>query len=890
MTFHDCDLRQADLSAAVGLSIHSFPRSRLTGARLPTGMADDFRNTNLRELATATTQQFLTLLLTALFASITVETTSYTALLTDKGGLHLPIVGTELSVVPFFMITPLVLLLLFVYFQLHLQEAWEQIARLPREFPSGLSRGEYLPPWILLCLVDWWDPRRLARRPYLDRARCLVSVTLAWAVVPATLLLFWWRYLPRLDAPGAYFLEGVLLVALLVARYHFTLSRATLRRDTPPAPIRPGRASIVRRLLRIRGYVVVPVIALLLAYVREGVLNGASPEVIAQMRERMPERLNGFGRAHPSLLVPAVLGTVGMYPRPQLEQVELSTAPAGWEGTDAALPRVQGARLSGRKLRSARAAEAFFVRADLRKADFGGADLTDADLRGINGHGTWFAWANLQGANVRGASLEGASFQGATFDSTDFRHASLRGGQFQAAQITRAQFDSADLNGVDWSTARVGPYQSFRGTDLAGAFLTNGSLCASDFTGATLHGTQFTGADLRGARFRGTDLSRAGLSRANLEGADLRGSFSGTGWTRTIRDARNWPLAFYDSASYEMLGLKPYTAGVNGEIGVRVLRGLKLDGTDFTNAHLASADLRESTVRRANFTGAQLYSADFSGADLTGAVLKGADLTGAHFETARGLTPEQVRSAVHWYYASFEPAFARRLGLPERTLTYDDWLPQTLSLAGTDLHDTYYPRERFSGMNLRGANLRNMMGVLAMFTGTDLRSADLVGAFLVKADFRGADLRGANLAGASLKEADLRGANLTGARLTGADLRGANLAGVRGLSRADVRLAWIDSVSGIGWVARARLMARGAVKNVDYDAWRARVFAATGLRKLRPTVLGPRADMAADPVAYCSEGFNDYLKPLLQELAPSEKPGTSATPPAAQPHAPDVRP
>ncbi|ANG63073.1 hypothetical protein A8C75_11715 [Marinobacterium aestuarii] len=125
--------------------------------------------------------------------------------------------------------------------------------------------------------------------------------------------------------------------------------------------------------------------------------------------------------------------------------------------------------------------------------------------------------------------------------------------------------------------------------------------------------------------------------------------------------------------------------------------------------------------------------------------------------------------------------------------------------------------------NLRKADLRNAMLVLASLVGADLRRARLAGADLSWAELEGADLHaaqltgailsGAKLEGANLREADLEGAhlfeaelegaNLRAAKLNGADLRAARLAG------ADLRSAQLTGAA-LTWAELEGTNLRGA--------------------------------------------------------------------------------
>lgn len=76
----------------------------------------------------------------------------------------------------------------------------------------------------------------------------------------------------------------------------------------------------------------------------------------------------------------------------------------------------------------------------------------------------------------------------------------------------------------------------------------------------------------------------------------------------------------------------------------------------------------------------------------------------------------------------------------------------------------------FSGIKLKGAELRWANFTYINFSGADLRWAFLQHSTLHGADLRGADLREAALSGTDLQTADLRGADLRGARLNKAQL------------------------------------------------------------------------------------------------------------------------
>jgi uncharacterized protein YjbI with pentapeptide repeats len=161
--------------------------------------------------------------------------------------------------------------------------------------------------------------------------------------------------------------------------------------------------------------------------------------------------------------------------------------------------------LRGRKLEGV-----VFVGAHLRKADFTGAELprsdfTDADLReakfecGLIGN-------ERKCAQLQGASLALAQLQGASLEKAQAQGASLIWAKLQGADLLRAQL---------------------RGASLIGAQLQGALLVAAQLQGAWLSSVQLASASLYGAQLQGAAFLRAQLQGASLDGAKLRGAYLG---------------------------------------------------------------------------------------------------------------------------------------------------------------------------------------------------------------------------------------------------------------------------------------------------------------------------------------------------------------------------
>src|SRR4029453_9165167 len=111
----------------------------------------------------------------------------------------LPIINTNIAVSGFYLAAPVILLAVYCYFHLYLQRLWRGLTSLPAVFPDGEALDDKAYPWLLNGLVRaHFKKLEPAKRP-LTRFENIVSILLAWWVVPFTLLAFWLRFLPRHD-------------------------------------------------------------------------------------------------------------------------------------------------------------------------------------------------------------------------------------------------------------------------------------------------------------------------------------------------------------------------------------------------------------------------------------------------------------------------------------------------------------------------------------------------------------------------------------------------------------------------------------------------------------------------------------------------------------------
>jgi len=522
-------LRGADLQGAtLEGAAHLWPE-QLAGANLAAASLDPtFRFESLALVAAISrrARRLWLFLLLACAAAAWVVLGSTDAQLLVGAVSPLPVLGGVLPLVEFHLLGPMVLLGLYIYLHLALQRMWEGLASLPAIFPDGDPVDAKAYPWLLTGLARNYSPwlrEKGAAPSALERP---VILLLGYWVVPATLLLCWGRYLTRQDIHGSLLHVGLLSAAVAFALHLPPLAERTLRLENRPVP----RAE--RILRRARGTwrgVTVLSLAVLLTGLSFGITYGVPHD---------PGRAPDIDPADVRRWPAYILWTVGYSPFAALTEMDVSTRPANWRGSEAELGLVDGAGLNKASLRYAEAYRAFLVNARLWEADLRGAYLSEADLRG----------ANLRQANLRAAVLDRALLAGANLQRADLREANLaradlRGADLSyaslgeailidailrdangyaadlsSARLVRANLQKADLREANLSQADLGL------ADLSGTYLWSANLSQARLQAASLRHAFLMSADLRGAELQGADLQEAILQGALLHGATLAGA------------------------------------------------------------------------------------------------------------------------------------------------------------------------------------------------------------------------------------------------------------------------------------------------------------------------------------------------------------------------------
>ena len=606
----EANLQGATLEGATGLLAAELAGTNLTFAKLPAEVAtgEDLkyvsrRGRHAKWLITA-------LLLLNALACGRIITVSDAQILRNASLLPLPVLRNGVPLVQFFLLSPLVIGALYLWLHVYLQRFWEATAALPAIFENGRRLDDSL-PWLVSWPARNYFQWLRARRSALAVVEKAICILLLYWMAPATMMLFWARYLTLQDLRGT-MLHAVLIAAATAGAIHFPRSAArafrsdesgcfakpaagsaeaapesaaasadamlaeALAAPAPPERLVPQvdpqprndahsdleKKSGSRRILRRIRMPISAAFGLTLCLLSIGAIGGAP---------HGGNPAQGIGSGDPRTWAADALWLVGYIPYAQVNEAEISRKPAGWTGADAEISHVQGAGLNGFRLRYMQAYSAFLVKARLRQADLSYAYLSEADLR----------QANLRQASLRSAMLD---------------QAKLNGAMMQSANLEKANLIRTDLGKADLSFAL-----------LAGALLQD----------AKLDGAILYGADLRNAALERASFEQADLRQAELEGANLKGS--------------NLREAYLSNAK---------------------MAGVRMEGSQFVGAILMAADLRHADVSGSNFQGAVLSDADLSGANLQSADLRG----------VVGLTVAQLCAATNARQAQLDDALATELG------------------------------------------------------------------------------------------------------------------------------------------------------------------------------------------------------------------------------------
>ncbi len=521
------NLMGANLYGAEGVWVGRLGGANLFDAILPETVAA-FDSSRAIEDATKITRWFYFLMLSlSAICCLLVATTSDLHLILNSSAIPLSRLGNVLPMTGFYLGGPLLLFIAYVRFHFLLLRLWGGMADLPAVFVDGQTL-EKDGPWYLMGVVRrhfrWM---RDGRSPF-AMLETLLSTTLAYWVVPATLFLFWLRYLVRQDFRGT-LLHSVLLTLSVGAA---TCLPSIVSKFLRPGELRHHKTKNLLRLafMTMRAALATGCVILLFSL---GINRGLPSD-----RDIAPQHSTADIRRWAA----NVLQSIGYRPYADLTEAALSGLPPNGDWSEQGLAEVDGARLNQSNLRFARAYRAYLVNAKLWRANLEGAYLSEADLRGANlrevnlrdaildrakiGHALLVS-SNASGANLVGADLRAADLSYSVLENAHLSNAKLGGASLYAVNLRYAELLRADLSLADLRDTKleqsVLSFANLQQADLSSAKLTQANLSEAQLKGTILLDADLKAADLEGAVLTGAVLRDAHLQNATLSGADLRG-------------------------------------------------------------------------------------------------------------------------------------------------------------------------------------------------------------------------------------------------------------------------------------------------------------------------------------------------------------------------------
>lgn len=393
------------------------------------------------------------------YCAITVVNTKDRQLILNETA-HLPIVNLDVPLNGFFLLAPLIAILVFIYLQLYIQRLKGLIADLRTNYPPVEKRRLY--PWMLNIAED-------PESGIIGRMQKIMVSFSLWWLLPIVLLLFPLGFLRKHDPVLSYVVGLIPVIGTAVVIWFWCMYESIRLQEIINKYL--GKALLILILLRLEILILFIMISWSFDGDRSGFLS--------------------------SLLY------VDLSYQKLINEQEIEYETLYWVN-------LAGAHLEG----------ANFTESILKRADFNKSHLNKAIFFNANLEGARLEDAKLQGANLKKAKLDDAKLSYAQLDSAILSGAQLQGANLMGAHLQGAHLDSAQLQGADLSYALL-QGADLRGAQLQGAILRRAQLQGAILRGAQLDSAFLVFAQLQGADLSYAQLDSADLWRAQLDSADL---------------------------------------------------------------------------------------------------------------------------------------------------------------------------------------------------------------------------------------------------------------------------------------------------------------------------------------------------------------------------------
>lgn len=433
--FAGANLRHADLQTACLLG-PELAGADITGANLPDNINEFKPLKDVEEISKNARKTFLALILACVYSWLTIATTKDERLVSNSTSSPLPIIGSEIPIVYFYVAAPLVLIGIYVYFHFYLQHLWKALAILPARFQDGRPLDDQSYPWLVTAIIRRHHKFLMQRRSLMAKLEEMGAITLAWYTVPFTLIGFWLRYLPRHDW---------LITGLHIGFLTFSFSMALLFYRCAERTIKGKEARYIELKtiwpnVRLLNIIAVLLVGFLFWSISFGAINGTPARDFKKKDD-------------PRAFVPWIFDKLGYNIFADFRETSVSTKPGDYWQISSEKDRIRsvgGANLKRADLRYADMFRAFLVKANLRKADLRGARMRETYLQNAD-----IREGILDNVDFRNANLRGTDFREAILVNVNFSGADLQNAQFGLADLRKAHFENTNLEGADFRCANI---------------------------------------------------------------------------------------------------------------------------------------------------------------------------------------------------------------------------------------------------------------------------------------------------------------------------------------------------------------------------------------------------------------------------------------------------
>jgi hypothetical protein len=150
----------------------------------------------IEEIAKGARSVWISILTVGVFCFITVLSVKDSDLFTNKLSLKLPVIDVSIDAVTFFFVAPVVLLALYVQFQLSLSKYWALVAELPHTLDDAASGRKAVPtwrfihPWLFGDAAVLWVRGAARSRGWPEVFAGIGALVLGTLMTPAILAVF----------------------------------------------------------------------------------------------------------------------------------------------------------------------------------------------------------------------------------------------------------------------------------------------------------------------------------------------------------------------------------------------------------------------------------------------------------------------------------------------------------------------------------------------------------------------------------------------------------------------------------------------------------------------------------------------------------------------------